>query len=419
VSFSAAEISPSVSNSTLLTLALLALPGIGPAYYWKIVDHFGSPQAFANANNGDIEKSLKAEALSLWRGFLNNPSNSILGQVLQADLELAEQQGCQILTCEAGYPRLLKEISAPPPRLYIKGAVKGDSRCLELPQLAIVGSRRPSPVGLNNAQAFSRSLVEQGFVVTSGLAMGIDGAAHKGAVVAGGKTVAVLGTGLNTIYPQRHRGLAEEIVATGGLLVSEFPMAVAPHPSNFPRRNRIISGLSLGVLVVEAASKSGSLITARFAVEQGREVFALPGSMHCPVSRGCNELIRQGATLVQSTEDIVQELQAMLALKVEQLPPALSINSPLSITPPQPIISSLKQNIPKPVSVESTGIKSTPVNDFAQCLLDKLGYDVTSVDLLQQRLGGSVEVLLSELMALELEGIVMQVPGGYQRMAVD
>ena len=197
---------------------------------------------------------------------------------------------------DPAYPALLAELPDAPPLLF----VAGDPTLLERPQLAVVGSRRASRNGLDNARAFSRSLAGAGFVITSGLALGIDGAAHQGALDANGKTVAVLGTGIERLYPQRHLSLAKQIVEHGGALVSELPLDCPPQASNFPRRNRIISGLSLGVLVVEASPSSGSLITARLAAEQGREVYAIPGSIHHPGARGCHQLIRQGAALVES-----------------------------------------------------------------------------------------------------------------------
>ncbi|MCF7200665.1 DNA-processing protein DprA [Pseudomonas oligotrophica] len=211
------------------------------------------------------------------------------------------------------YPALLAELPDAPPLLF----VEGDPALLETPQLAMVGSRRASRPGLDNAAAFARSLAGAGFSITSGLALGIDGAAHQGALDAGGKTVAVLGTGLQRLYPRRHLRLAEAIIAGGGALVSELPLDCAPQASNFPRRNRIISGLSLGVLVVEASPSSGSLITARLAAEQGREVYAIPGSIHHPGARGCHQLIRDGATLVESVEDVLQGLRGW-----QQLAPA-------------------------------------------------------------------------------------------------
>ena len=206
---------------------------------------------------------------------------------------------------DPAYPGLLEELPDAPPLLFIEG----DPSLLERPQLAMVGSRRASRPGLDNATAFARSLARGGFVITSGLALGIDGAAHQGALDVGGKTIAVLGTGLEQLYPRRHLGLAARIVEGGGALVSELPLDCPPQAANFPRRNRIISGLSLGVLVVEASPSSGSLITARLAAEQGREVYAIPGSIHHPGARGCHQLIRQGAALVESVEDVLQALR--------------------------------------------------------------------------------------------------------------
>jgi DNA processing protein len=211
------------------------------------------------------------------------------------------------------YPALLAEIPDPPPLLFIAG----DHSLLDRPQLGMVGSRRASKPGLDTAKSFARSLAGAGFVVTSGLALGIDGAAHQGALDAKGATIGVLGTGIEKLYPQRHRQLAATMMAQGGAVVSELPLDAAPHASNFPRRNRIISGLSLGVLVVEASVASGSLITARLAAEQGREVYAIPGSIHHPGARGCHQLIREGAILVETIDHILEGLQGW-----KNLPPS-------------------------------------------------------------------------------------------------
>jgi DNA processing protein len=219
------------------------------------------------------------------------------------------------------YPALLAEISDAPPLLF----VAGDPGILEKPQLAMVGSRRASKPGMDTARAFSRSLAGAGFVITSGLALGIDGAAHQAALDVGGQTVGVLGTGLENFYPQRHLALAEAMIERGSAVVSEFPLEAGPQASHFPRRNRIISGLSLGVLVVEASVASGSLITARLAAEQGREVYAIPGSIHHPGARGCHQLIRDGAVLVETIEHILEALRGWqhLALSTEA-PPAVA-----------------------------------------------------------------------------------------------
>jgi DNA processing protein len=214
------------------------------------------------------------------------------------------------------YPALLAQISDPPPLLF----VAGDPSILEKPQLAMVGSRRASRPGMDTAAAFSRILAGAGFVITSGLALGIDAAAHQAALDVGGLTVGVLGTGLENFYPQRNRRLAEAMIAQGSAVVSEFPLDAAPHASNFPRRNRIISGLSLGVLVVEASVASGSLITARLAAEQGREVYAIPGSIHHPGARGCHQLIRDGAALVETVEHILEALRGWQRLPLASEP---------------------------------------------------------------------------------------------------
>ena len=219
--------------------------------------------------------------------------------------------GAQIIPITSlDYPQQLKQISSAPPLLYSLGQTDN----LHLPQIAIVGSRRMTRGGENNALQWSRFLANSGFTITSGLALGVDGCAHRGALEAtNGKTVAVMATGIDSIYPQRHRQLAEQILDSGGTLVTEFHPNEKPLPTHFPRRNRIISGLSLGVLVVEAAVKSGSLITARYALEQNREVFAIPGSIHNPQSRGCHLLIKEGAQLVESGDDIIAELGGAMA----------------------------------------------------------------------------------------------------------
>ncbi len=226
-----------------------------------------------------------------------------------------EQPGQHLLMWDqADYPALLAQIPDPPPLLF----VAGDPHILEKPQLAMVGSRRASRPGMDTAVAFSRSLAGAGFVITSGLALGIDAAAHQAALDVGGLTVGVLGTGLENFYPQRNQRLAEAMIASGSAVLSEFPLDAGPSASNFPRRNRIISGLSLGVLVVEASVASGSLITARLAAEQGREVYAIPGSIHHPGARGCHQLIRDGAVLVETIEHILEALRGWQHLPCPQ-----------------------------------------------------------------------------------------------------
>ena len=276
------------------------------------------------------------------------------------------------------FPELLDQIPSPPERLFIKG----DPTLLQMPSLAIVGSRNPTRTGVRNAFEFARHLGAAGFCIVSGLAEGIDTAAHRGALDAGATTVAFLGHGIDRVYPAANRDLAHEI-AQRGALVSEFPLGTHPHKSLFPQRNRLISGISLGTLVVEAARRSGSLITARYAGEQGREVFALPGSIHNPLARGCHKLIRQGAKLVETAEDIVAELA--------------------------PLCSHLAQN-----SLESTTHES-PVHyddDEYQHLKKHLGHDPVSVDELAETSGLTIDQVSSMLLILELEGEVESLSGG-------
>ncbi|MDY7562530.1 DNA-processing protein DprA [Pseudomonas sp. 10B1] len=281
-------------------LRIHRLPEVGPKRFHRLISAFGSASA-----------ALSAPA-SAWRA-LRIPSACADARrcpnvrdgagVAMAWLERPGQH--LLMWDDPHYPALLAEIPDAPPLLF----VAGDAGILERPQIGMVGSRRASKPGLDTATAFARSLAGAGFVITSGLALGIDGAAHQGALDVGGQTIGVLGTGIENFYPQRHRQLAATMCAQGGAVISEFPLDAGPQPSNFPRRNRIISGLSVGVLVVEASVRSGSLITARLAAEQGREVYAIPGSIHHPGARGCHQLIRDGAVLVETVEHIIEALR--------------------------------------------------------------------------------------------------------------
>ena len=281
-------------------LRLHCLPELGPRRFRRLLEAFGSAASAISA------PAAAWRSLGLPAACAEPRRSADVRERAAAALRWLEQPGQHALMWDDPlYPGLLGELHDAPPLLF----VAGDTTLLERPQLALVGSRRASKPGLDTARAFARSLAGGGFVITSGLALGIDGAAHSGALDVGGATVAVLGTGLERIYPQRHVGLAERIRQEGGALVSELPLDSAPQASNFPRRNRIISGLAVGVLVVEASPSSGSLITARLAAEQGREVYAIPGSIHHPGARGCHQLIREGAVLVESVEDILQALR--------------------------------------------------------------------------------------------------------------
>lgn len=311
--------SPAVSPAELdARLRLHLLPELGPRRFRKLLSAFDSASAALSA------PASAWRALGLPAACAEPRRSAEIGQRAAAALAWLDQPQQHLLMWDdPAYPALLAELGDAPPLLF----VAGDPDLLEQPQLAMVGSRRASKPGLDNARHFARSLAAGGFVITSGLALGIDGAAHQGALDGGGKTIAVLGTGLQCLYPARHQSLAAAIVEQGGALVSELPLDCPPQASNFPRRNRIISGLSLGVLVVEASPSSGSLITARLAAEQGREVYAIPGSIHHPGARGCHQLIRDGATLVESIEDILTALrgwqQGMSPPPAETSAPAL------------------------------------------------------------------------------------------------
>ncbi len=314
------------------------------------------------------------------RGYLRAPDLAAAEQ----DLKWLERSGARLIPVDhADFPPLLRQIADPPLALF----TRGDAALLASPQLAMVGSRNPSVEGRRNAEEFAAYLSRCGLTITSGMALGIDAASHRGALKAGGATVAVWGTGLDKAYPPRNLDLAEEIAAKG-LLVSEFPPGTPPLPTHFPRRNRLISGLSVGTLVVEAANRSGSLITARLASEQGREVFAIPGSIHNPMARGCHRLLREGAKLVESAADILEELAPLLKL---ELPAAETATDAASAAPPE--------------------------DPEYRLLLNSLDFAPTSVDSLVERTGLTPDVVSSMLLMLELQGHVEASPGGgYSRV---
>lgn len=300
---------------------------------------------------------------------------------VEQDLQTLVQQGIELLPITSSdYPELLKQIDDPPPLLYVKGNIE----LLNKPQVAMVGSRRASRQALENAMAFARELAKQGFTITSGMALGIDANSHSGALAGSGNTVGVLGTGLDVVYPSRNRQLYEQ-VAQRGVLVSEFALGSGPRPHSFPRRNRIISGMSLGVLVVEAALQSGSLITARLALEQNREVFAIPSSIHNLGGKGCNSLIRQGAKLVETVNDILEEITGWLPVKETEHIEHQDDGGVLDAKEKQ--------------------------------LLQWLSFDPEPIDWLQQRSGWSLPDLSATLVSLEIKGQVANQGGCYQRLS--
>jgi DNA processing protein len=343
------------------------VPGIGPATYRALLSAFGLP--------GNI---LAASRSQLARVVSDDMAAAILAndrvEDIDRTLDWAAKPNHHILTlADATYPPQLLEIADPPPLLYVIGNVD----LLSKPGLGVVGSRNASPQGEANAEQFSTAFSLAGLTIISGLALGIDAAAHRGGLSGPGSTIAVMGTGPDSLYPKRNLKLAAEIAERGALL-TEFPLGTMPLSGNFPRRNRLISGLSRGVLVVEAALPSGSLITARQAADQGREVFAIPGSIHSPMSRGCHALIKQGAKLADSAQDVLEELGMTW------------------------------------VSNRSTPNKSGTENS----LIQHMGYEAVDVTMLAARAHLTPEAVSAMLLQLELEGKVASLPGGrYQRLA--
>lgn len=389
-------------NPHFYSLVLHRLPELGAATYQRLAANFGTPERVLGQSLAQLQDQLSPLSLNAVREFQHNPETCELGKRVLADLEwLANQPDASLLAYEdSTYPDLLREIPRAPPLLFVRGSTS----CLNLPQLAIVGSRNPSGGGVENAARFAEYLAASGFAITSGLAMGIDGAAHQGALAAGGITIAVMGTGIDVIYPSRHKSLASQILERGGALVSELPLGSGSKSAHFPQRNRIISGLSCGVLVVEAALKSGSLITAHTALQQNREVFAIPGSIHNPLARGCHQLIRQGATLVETGRDIIEQLQGMLAYKragAEKLPPVCKP-------------STKSEQVGKNSGDDAALLAE--LSPAEQQLMASLGFDPVDLEDLAQRTGAPVGSLLAQLIGLEIKGFVQQQGTAYQRV---
>lgn len=354
-------------------LALWRVPGVGARGFAALAGRFGSPSGVFTASRSRLaeaglkERSLDALAAPDWAG-------------VDADQEWAAQPGRSVITrADAAYPALLSELPDPPPLLF----VHGNPDVLSLPQLAMVGSRKPSRTGVETARDFSKALADAGLAISSGLALGIDAAAHRGAVDADGVTIAVMGTGPDRLYPKRNAKLAGAIVERGAL-VTEYPVGTPVLANNFPRRNRVISGLAVGTLVVEAALRSGSLITARLAMEQGREVFAIPGSIHNPMARGCNALIKQGAKLVETAQDIAEELAALFG-----------------------VLAASDAHDDAVSAADGNALDA----DY-QRLLDVVGFEPTSVDSIVERSELTAEEVSSMLLLLELQGRVEAMPGG-------
>ncbi|GGI88497.1 DNA-processing protein DprA [Legionella impletisoli] len=351
-------------------LALNRIAQIGPRTVSKLLTRWPNlEELFQCTTNQLVDAGLSTSLAAAISSF-------DLNQV-EIDLRWEEEPLNHLITWEdEHYPSLLLEIYDPPPVLY----ARGDLTAFNQAKVAMVGSRKPTIIGAETAHRFAYELARQHIAVVSGLALGIDAEAHQGALKANGCTIAAMATGMDRIYPNRHQALAERIIKNG-LLLTEFPLGTSPIPGHFPRRNRIISGLSLATLVVEAAIKSGSLITARMALEQNRDVFAIPGSIHNPQARGCHHLLQQGAKLVTSTEDILMELNLSMTQSVDS----------------QPLIGLAIQN-----------------ENLVKCI----GFEVTTVDQISARSGYNVEQVACELADLEIKGIVKAVPGGYMRCMI-
>jgi len=353
-------------------LRLTLIPGVGGETQRRLLRAFGLPEAVFSASRHELQDVV---------------GNKLASSLLETDNTDAVRVACEwsagedqhiVTLADSDYPQALLEIADPPTLLYVRGRLD----LLNRPTLAIVGSRNPTPQGTQNAERFASAFADAGLVIASGLALGIDAAAHRGALTVGGDTVAFIGTGIDRIYPARNRDLALEI-GTKGTIVSEFPIGTPVTAFNFPKRNRLISGLSRGVLVVEAAIESGSLITARLAGEQGREVFAIPGSIHSPQARGCHKLIRQGAKLVETAQDVLEELSW------DRVSHASALTTEMA-----------------------------SVSKGQRDLLSSMGFDPCGVDDLAARSGLTADTLSVMLLHLELDGHIASLPGGrYQRLA--
>lgn len=350
-------------------LRLSLLPGLGDASLRRLLFAFGSPEQILRAGPGALSKVVPAR---LAREICEGGASAGLTTV--ADW-LDDAANSLVTLADARYPKALLHIPDPPPLLYVKGRVD----LLSQPALAIVGSRNATPQGVATAESFAKALSDSGLTIVSGLALGIDAAAHRGGLAGHARSIAVLGTGLDVVYPARNRALAHQLAAEGAL-ISELPLGTPAIGTNFPRRNRLISGLARGCLVVEAAPHSGSLITARLANDQGREVFAIPGSIHSPLAKGCHQLIKQGAKLVESAQDVLEEL-----------------GMPAPGTEPARIAQRLDAS--------------------TQALLEVLGSDPCDIDTLCTRSGLAPDAVSCLLTQLEIDGLVAGLPGGkYQRI---
>lgn len=379
----------STPPSFLPHLLLSLLPGIGVHRYWALIERYGTAKKVLSQEAAHLSL-LNPSAQTQLNDYQQTGEQSHLWKLALGIIAQVEAHQGHIISVEdAHYPRLLKEIHHPPPLLYIKGNMDN----VNLPQIAIVGSRHATHTGLENTRGFAQHLSQHGFVITSGLALGIDHAAHHATLACQGRTIAVMATGIDTIYPKRHRYIADDIIANGGTLMTEFAPNTPPKADHFPRRNRIISGVSLGVLVIEAAIKSGSLITAKDALEQGREVFAIPSSIHNPQAKGCHQLIKQGAHLVETSQDIVDQLGGLLQHICSDATP---------------------HSTPNHASKPCKNIAELSLEE--QRVLEHIGFEPKTVDQLIQSCQLSSQNLSACLMNLEINHWIKRSHWGYEKV---
>lgn len=374
-----------VHNDLAAWLRLVATEGVGTQTARDLLTQFGLPEQIFDTSFSALQKHIPEKIARALSGPIPSEIQAHIDQTLAW---VAQENNYVITLGDEDYPQSLLSIADPPVLLYVKGR----PAFLNMPAVAIVGSRNASAQGMLNADRFAQNLSEAGLTVVSGLALGIDTGAHTGAIKSAqqgyaGSSIAVIGTGLDIVYPAANRALAHQI-AEVGCIISEYPLGTPAIAHNFPRRNRIISGLSLGVLVVEAAAQSGSLITARSALEQGREVFAIPGSIHSPLAKGCHQLIRQGAKLVESAQDILEELRWQ------------STDS--------------KNTHSSGVQIAASNLSDPKL----QSLLENMGHEALSVDQLIVRTGLPVSSVQAALLNLELQGQIETLPGGQIRRLI-
>lgn len=378
------------SSATAQWLFLTCLPGLGRTRRRELLTEFPDLPQMLSMNAATLRAvGMTADAMAAIQAWQKQDDAHPAIREVRTILHDCQKHAVGILTWEdTHYPEQLRHIHDAPLVLF----TRGDTELLARDQIGIIGSRKATPAGLDHARRFAAELSARDLMVTSGLALGVDGAAHAGALDAGYPTVAVIGCGLDRVYPHQHRRLGERVVADG-LMISEYPPGTPARAAHFPQRNRIISGLSRGVLVVEAGLRSGSLITARMALEQGREVFAIPGSVHSPVARGCHHLIKQGARLVETVEDILEELGAWWS------PPLVTEAA----------------GTPEPKPGGKGPLAGLDGREIA--VFEALGYDPQSTDALSSATGLPADQLMQSLLLLELQGLVSSAPGGFQKIA--